>query len=167
MDDRTEKVVNKFVRSLRRIVEDDLTGTEIRALLQLHFDAMLANSPPGSCHFLDFDGLRSPEVTFWSVWTDDDLAGCGALKELDSTHGEVKSMRTAEHHLGAGVGAQVLGHIVEVSRSRGYRRLSLETGSGDSFAAAIALYARFGFVEGTPFADYAPDPFSSFFSLEL
>lgn len=150
-----------------RIVEDDLTGTAIRALLQIHFDGMLANSPPGSCHFLDFDGLRAPEVTFWSAWADDELAGCGALKELDPTHGEVKSMRTAERHLGSGVGSQMLSHIVEASRLRGYRQLSLETGSGESFAAAIALYARFGFSEGPPFADYAPDPFSRFFSLEL
>ena len=178
-----------------RIVEDDLTGAEIRALLQIHFDGMLANSPPGSCHFLDFDGLRAPEVpdpacrsertlwrdskrsgdgarqhervAFWSIWDDDELAGCGAIKEIDPSHGEIKSMRTAEAHLGKHVGTQMLSHIVDVARQRGYQRLSLETGSTEAFAAAIRLYNRFGFIACEPFGDYIPDPFSRFFTLTL
>ncbi len=150
-----------------RIIEDDLTGSEIRALLQIHFDGMLANSPPGSCHFLDFDGLRAPGVTFWSIWDDDELAGCGALKALNSTHGEIKSMRTAEAHLGKRVGSEMLSHIVEIAKQCGYLRLSLETGSTDAFAAAIRLYERFGFVPCEPFGDYTPDPFSRFFTLVL
>jgi putative acetyltransferase len=150
-----------------RIVEDDLAGPEIRALLQIHFDGMLANSPPGSCHFLDFDGLRAPGVTFWSIWDDDELAGCGAIKELDPAHGEIKSMRTAEAHLGKHVGSEMLSHIVEIARQRGCQRLSLETGSTEAFAAAINLYERFGFVACEPFGDYKPDPFSRFFTFVL
>src|SRR3546814_10723809 len=91
-----------------RIVEDDLSGAAIRALLEQHFAGMLANSPAGSCHFLDFDGLRAGDVTFWSIHRDDELAGCGALKRLDERHGEIKSMRTADALLGQGVGAPML-----------------------------------------------------------
>jgi putative acetyltransferase len=150
-----------------RIVEDDLSGAEIRALLEIHFAGMLANSPAGSCHFLDFDGLRADGVTFWSIWDDTELAGCGALKELDALHGELKSMRTAEAHLGRKVGARMLGHIVQVARSRGYTRLSLETGSGEPFAAATRLYTNFGFEPCGPFGSYVDDPFSRFYTLAL
>jgi GNAT superfamily N-acetyltransferase len=96
-----------------RIVEDDLSGHDIRTLLEIHFAGMRANSPVGSCHFLDFEGLKADNVTFWSIWDGHDLAGCGALKQLDDTHGELKSMRTAEAHLGRRVGARMLTHILE------------------------------------------------------
>ncbi len=128
---------------------------------------MEAGSPLGTCHFLDLDGLRSPEVTFWSIWSGDELAGCGALKELDASHGEVKSMRTADTHQRQGVGTVVLAHLLDVARQRNYLRVSLETGSGDGFAAAHRLYARFGFVECEPFADYTPNGFSRFLTLTL
>lgn len=150
-----------------RIIEDDLTGPKIRALLELHFAGMLANSPGGSCHFLDFDGLNAPDVTFWSIWDGTDLAGCGALKELDPSHGELKSMRTAEAHLGRRAGAQILTHILGVAFARGYERVSLETGSGEPFAAATRLYTNFAFEPCGPFGDYRPDPFSCFFTLAL
>ena len=150
-----------------RIIEDDLSGAETRALLEVHFAGMLATSPEGSCHFLDFDGLKSNGVTFWSIWDSDDLAGCGALKELDPTHGELKSMRTAEAHLGRRVGAAILTHILAVARSRGYERVSLETGSGQPFAAATRLYTKFGFEPCGPFGDYIDHPFSRFFTLRF
>jgi putative acetyltransferase len=150
-----------------RVVEDDLSGAEIRALLQFHFDGMLSSSPPGSCHFLDFDGLRSPDVTFWSVWDGASLAGCGALREIASGHGEVKSMRTAPEHLGRGVGSVMIDHIVAEARARGYERLSLETGSSESFAAAHRLYARVGFEPCGPFGTYTDDPFSRYYTLLL
>jgi putative acetyltransferase len=156
-----------MVETVWRIVEDDLSGNEIRALLEVHFAGMLANSPPGSCHFLDFDGLRVGGVTFWSIWDGDELAGCGALREIDARHGEVKSMRTAEAHLGRQVGSKMLAHIVATARTRGYQRLSLETGSGEAFAAAHRLYERFGFEHTGPFGSYQPDLFSKFFTLEL
>lgn len=150
-----------------RIVEDDLGGSEIRALLQQHFAHMLANSPKDSCHFLDFDGLKGPGVTFWSVWDKDTLAGCGALREVTPSHGEIKSMRTADTYLRKGAGSAMLDHIVEIAQVRGYERLSLETGSGAAFDPAHALYARFGFVPCGPFGDYAEDPFSRYLTLTL
>lgn len=149
------------------IKPDDLSGPEIRALLEVHFAGMLANSPAGSCHFLDFDGLNAPDVTFWSIWDGDALAGCGALKQLDAAHGEIKSMRTHADHLGKRVGTVMLAHILAEARARGYTWVSLETGRGEAFAAAIALYQRAGFTECPPFADYKPDDFSRFFTLAL
>ena len=149
------------------ITPDNLTGPEIRALLETHFAGMLASSPPGSCHFLDFDGLNAPDVTFWSIWDGDVLAGCGAVKELSATHGEVKSMRTHADHLRKGAGAQILEYIIATAQHRGYRRLSLETGSTPDFDAAHALYLRYGFEYCPPFGDYIKDPFSRFMTLEL
>ena len=150
-----------------RIVEDDLSGIEIRALLETHFAGMLANSPEGSCHFLDFDGLNAPDVTFWSIWDKDSLAGCGALKELSPEHGEIKSMRTHADHLRKGVGAMMLTHIISEARERGYRRLSLETGSTEAFIPALALYEAHGFEFCPPFGEYVEDPFSRFMTLAI
>jgi putative acetyltransferase len=149
-----------------RIIEDDLTGTEIRALLEVHFAGMLANSPKDSCHFLDFEGLKGPGVTFWSIWDGEALMGCGALKEHDAELGEIKSMRTHEAHLRKGAAAAMLEHIIATAKARGYRRLSLETGSSPAFDPAHALYLRYGFEHCAPFADYKPDPFSRFMTLE-
>ena len=149
------------------IIEDDLSGAEIRALLELHFAGMLASSPEESCHFLDFDGLKDASVTFWSIWAGDKLAGCGALKTLSAREGEIKSMRTAPEWLGHRVGTQMLEHIIAVARARGLARLSLETGSTPDFDAAHALYQRFGFTYCAPFADYVLDPFSRYMTLEL
>jgi putative acetyltransferase len=149
------------------IKADDLSGLEIRALLEVHFAGMLANSPAESCHFLDFDGLNAPDVTFWSIWDGNDLMGCGALKELSPSEGEIKSMRTAEAHLRKGAGAQMLDHIIAEARVRDYKRLSLETGSGDAFMPATLLYVARGFKPCPPFADYVEDPFSRFFTFGL
>lgn len=150
-----------------RIMEDDLTGPDIRALLETHFAGMLANSPEGSCHFLDFDGLNAPDVAFWSIWDRDSLAGCGALKELSAEHGEIKSMRTHADHLRKGVGAMMLTHIISEARERGYQRLSLETGSTEAFIPALALYEAHGFQFCPPFGDYVEDPFSRFMTLAI
>ncbi len=149
------------------IREDDLQGPEIAALLGLHLAHMGNNSPAESIHALDLDALRRPEITFWTVWDDSDLLGCGALKELDAAHGEIKSMHTAEAHRGRGVAARMLRHIVEAARQRAYQRLSLETGSSDAFAAAQALYARYGFLTCAPFDAYTDDPHSMFMTLDL
>ena len=150
-----------------RIIEDDLTGVEIRALLETHFAAMLASSPAESCHFLDFDGLNASDVTFWSIWDGIALAGCGALKALSSGQGEIKSMRTHADHLRKGAGAAMLRHIISQAGQRGYVRLSLETGSSDAFAPARALYEAYGFAYCPPFGDYAEDPFSRFMTLAI
>lgn len=146
---------------------DDLTGPEIHALLQEHLRNMAELSPPESIHALDLDGLRRPGVSFWTVWQHGRLLGCGALRELDRGHGEIKSMRTAGAHRRQGVAAHMLQHLLAEAGRRGYRRLSLETGSMAGFAPARALYARHGFVECAPFGDYIEDPNSVFMTLEL
>lgn len=150
-----------------RIIEDDLSGTDIRALLEFHFAGMRATSPPGTCHFLDFDGLKGPGVTFWSIWDGDSLGGCGALKQHDAALGEIKSMRTHNDHLRRGFGARMLEHIISEAQARGLKRLSLETGSGDPFAAATALYERYGFGSCGPFADYVDTPFNRYMTRTL
>jgi putative acetyltransferase len=147
--------------------EDDLTGPEVVALLAQHLDEMHSHTPAESVHALDVERLRAPGVTFWSAWSDGRIAGCGALKELDPTHAEIKSMRTADEFRGRGVGGVVLGHLIDVSRVRGYRRLSLETGSNPPFDPARRLYERHGFTYCEPFGDYEPDPWSVFMSLDL
>lgn len=141
---------------------DDLTGSEIRALLAEHLRNMYELSPPCSVHALDLDGLRQPEVTFWSVWSDGRLLGCGALKELDRLHGEVKSMRTVATQRRRGVGRAMLEHIIAEARARSYTQLSLETGSMEAFAPARRLYESFGFTYCAPFGDYKEDPNSVF-----
>jgi len=146
---------------------DDLRGPEIAALLRSHLDNSRRWSPPESVHALDLDALRSPDITFWTAWDGGHLLGCGALKELDPFHGEIKSMHTAEAYRRRGVAKALLAHIVEEARSRSYRRLSLETGSMDAYAPARDLYAGFGFVPCGPFADYVLDPNSVFMTLDL
>ena len=150
-----------------RIVEDDLTGPEIAALLGEHGRRMAATSPPESNHTLEIDALRSPRITLWTAWEGPELLGCCGLKALDETSGEIKSMRTADAHLGKGVAMRFLRYIVRVSRDRGYERLYLETGTTPDFEPAHALYTKFGFVECGPFADYVVDDFSRYMVLEL
>lgn len=149
------------------IIIDDLTGPEIHALLQEHLDSMKLYSPPESIHALNLDALRQPEITFWTVWENGELLGCGALKELDSQHGEIKSMRTAAGHRRKGAARTMLAHIIEEARQRGYKRLSLETGSHEAFAPARSLYASYGFTYCEPFADYVLDPYSVFMTREI
>jgi putative acetyltransferase len=149
------------------IRRDDLTGGQIAALLEEHLHGVALHSPPESIHALDLDRLRSGDITFWSVWDGAELAGCGALKELDPRHGEIKSMRTATAHLRRGVAAALLEHVLGEARRRGYSRISLETGSMAGFEPARRLYAKFGFLECGPFAGYKPDPHSTFMTLEI
>ena len=149
------------------IKTDDLSGSEIAELLHEHLQSMVKLSPLESVHALDLESLRKPEITFWTVWESRELLGCGALKELDSAHAEIKSMRTASLHLRKGVAKTLLKHIVEEARRRGYSRLSLETGSMEAFEPARRLYANFGFGYCEPFADYVEDPHSVFMTREL
>jgi len=146
---------------------DDLNGHEVSQMLLEHLQSMRQISPPESVHALDVDGLREPEVTFWTVWDDGELLGCGALKELDEQHGEIKSMRTSLAHRRKGVAKSLLNHILEEASRRGYRRLSLETGSMKEFEPAHKLYAACGFTFCGPFADYVDDPNSVFMTREL
>lgn len=146
---------------------DDLRGPEIRVLLEEHLADMRRISPPESVHALDLEGLRGPEITFWTAWSAGELVGCGALKALDAAHGEIKSMRTSTTHRRAGAGRAMLHHILEEARRRGYTRLSLETGSQPDFEPARRLYASFGFEVCGPFATYVEDPYSVFMTRPL
>ena len=149
------------------IREDDLSGQQTRDLLALHVAGMEESSPPGTCFVLDLSGLKVPEVTLWSAWQGDALAGIGALKLLGDGTGEVKSMRTHPDHLRKGVGAALLEHIIAAARAHGLRRLSLETGDGPYFEAALSLYRNRGFIEGEPFADYVLTEFNRYFHIDL
>lgn len=146
---------------------DDLTSPDIIQLLGEHLASATLHSPPESIHALDLDGLRQPNITFWSARQGSELLGCCALKELDSRHGEVKSMRTASGHLRKGVAARLLEHLLGEAARRGYRQLSLETGSMGAFAPARSLYRRFGFQTCGPFSDYVEDPYSVFMTTQV
>jgi putative acetyltransferase len=146
---------------------DDLSRPQIHALLEEHLQNMLQLSPAESVHALDIDKLRKPDITFWSAWEGSNLLGCGALKALGPSHGEVKSMRTSNAHRRNGVARALLAHIVETANSRHYQTLSLETGSSDAFRPAQALYESFGFARCGPFGDYVDDPNSVFMTMKL
>jgi putative acetyltransferase len=150
-----------------RIEVDDLSRPEIHALLNEHLQSMYELSPPESVHALDLEHLRRPGITFWSAWDGSVLLGCGALKELDPKHGEIKSMRTPNTLRRRGAGRAMLAHIIAVARSRAYERLSLETGSMQAFKPAQRLYESFGFTYCGPFGEYVEDPNSVFMSLRL
>lgn len=150
------------------IRRDDLRDPRVHALLSLHLAFMHQTSPKESVHALDLEALRRPEINFYTAWEGEVLLGCGALLALSPDHGEIKSMRTDPAHLRKGVGAAILQHLIDEARRRGYRRLSLETGTQGYFAPAHQLYLRFGFVPAPAFGDYpADDPNSTFFSLSL
>ncbi|WP_462412965.1 GNAT family N-acetyltransferase [Neobacillus sp. Marseille-QA0830] len=149
------------------IKKDDLTGAEVAELIREHLHGMKLNSPPESIHALNLEKLKQPNITFWSAWDGNELAGMGALKELDQFHGEVKSMRTSSSFLRKGVATRMLQHILEEAMMRGYKRVSLETGSMAAFEPARKLYERFGFEYCEPFADYIDDPNSVFMTREL
>lgn len=146
---------------------DDLSGTQVRALLEEHLRSMRSISPPESVHALDFDGLRQPDISFWTVWYGPQLLGCGALRELDPRHGEIKSMRTAAAHRRYGVARAMLAHLMDEARRRGYVRLSLETGAQAAFEPARRLYTSFGFACCPPFGTYVDDPNSVFMTRVL
>ena len=146
---------------------DDLRGPQVHALLREHLDSVAQYSPPESVHALDLPALRAPGITFWTVWETEALLGCGALKALDDTHAELKSMRTARAHLRRGVARALLEHILREAERRGHRRVSLETGTHAAFRPAHALYASFGFAPCGPFGDYVDDPHSVFMTRTL
>ena len=150
-----------------QVVEDDVSGEAIRALVMLHLAGMHAGSPACKVHALPIAALRAADVTFYSVWAGDALAGKGAIRHLTADHGELKSMRVAPAFLRQGVGEATLRHLLDVARARGYRRVSRETGRGPAFDAAIALYRKYGFVDCPAFADYVVDDFSQCLTLAL
>jgi putative acetyltransferase len=150
-----------------KIATDDLSGPEIAAFLDEHVQQMRSTSPPESKHALDLDALRKPEITFWSVRDGDNLVGCGAIKKLDADHAELKSMRTTQTRKRSGIASLLLEHIITEAKRMGFTRLSLETGAAEFFLPARKLYEKFGFSYCEPFADYRPDPHSTFMTREL
>jgi len=149
------------------ISRDDLSGEDTAAFLREHMNDMKAVSPPESRHALDLEGLRRPDVTFWTMREAGRIVACGALRALSADHGEIKSMRTSRAYRGRGIASQMLDHIISEAKTRGYRRLSIETGSMDFFKPAHALYAKHGFEPCPPFAGYREDPNSIFMTLKL
>jgi putative acetyltransferase len=152
---------------MRIVKPGDFSDDRVKALLTRHLEGMHANSPPGHVFALDWSALQQPEISFYALWEGEDLLGVGALKELAPGAGEIKSMRTADAHLRRGVGAAILEHIIAEARRRGYRGLSLETGSGAAFEPALELYRKYGFTEGGAFDDYEKSPFNQFLHLDL
>jgi putative acetyltransferase len=150
-----------------RIVEDDLSGEAIRELVAIHLSGMHAHSPACKVHALPVEQLRKPGVTFFSAWIGEELAGMGAIRELDARHGEMKSMRVAPEWLGKRIGEAILLHLLGVARARGYNRVSLETGQGRAFEPALGLYRKHGFANCDAFADYVLDDFSQCLTLRL
>lgn len=142
------------------IVEDDLTSEDVCALLQLHLNEMHQWSPACKIHAMPVERLREADVTFYSAWDGDRLAACGAIKHLDTTRGELKSMRAAPEFRGHGAGEAILLHLLSVAKDRGYTWLGLETGRPEPFVPAQRLYQKHGFAECEPFGDYVSDDFS-------
>lgn len=144
---------------------DDLTGEKIVALINEHLTGMLDITPAESVHALPLEKLKQPNITFWSVWDQNDLMGCGALKELTPAHAEIKSMRTTTPFLRKGVASKLIEHLLKEAKMRGYKRVSLETGASEDFFPARKLYEKYGFSYCGPFADYEDDPNSVFMTL--
>jgi putative acetyltransferase len=150
-----------------RISVDDLSGTEIAEFIEEHIQEIKAISPPESKHALNLEGLRKPEITFWTVWDGSNLIGCGAIKKLDSNHAEIKSMRIGIAQRQQGIASMLLQHILNEAKLKGYRRISLETGSMSFFEPARSLYRKYGFKNCAPFSTYKEDPNSVFMTKEL
>lgn len=141
--------------------------SQVRELLRQHLQGMADTSPPGHSFALDLSGLQRPDITFLSVWDVDSLLAIGAMKQLAADHGELKSMRTRKDNLRRGAATAMLNALLDLARARGYRRVSLETGSGEAFEPAVALYRKHGFKNGDAFADYIGSAFNQFFHLDL
>jgi putative acetyltransferase len=144
-----------------------LDDARVVALLRYHFDKCHEVTPPGSAHVFDLSRLKAPDVDFFAAWDGDILLGVGAVKYLDASHGEVKSMHTSEAARRRGIGSAILRHIMDAARAKGITRLSLETGSFGYFEPAVALYRSNGFTDCGPFGDYKPDPNSAFLTRQI
>lgn len=151
----------------RTIRAEGVERPDMRALIVEHFEEMIATAAPESSHALELAAFSDPSITLFAMRAGDRLLGCGAIKELNSFEGEIKTMRTVDEARGLGIGGSILDHLVDAARKRRYRTLLLETGSEDFFIPARALYASRGFVLRGPFADYIPDPHSVFMELDL
>jgi len=145
-------------------IEGNFNNSEVNQLLINHFIELRSVSPEGSAHVLDIEGLKDSSIKFWSLWENQELMGCGALKFLDSKHGEFKSIRVKDEFRKKRNGLKIIKHLIEEAKKLDIKRLSLETGSGTFFAPARKLFAECGFKLCDPFAHYKDDPNSCYMS---
>ena len=148
-------------------LENNFDHPEVNDLLIKHFIELRSVSPEGSAHVLDIPGLKVSSIKFWSLWDENQLIGCGALKFLDETHGEFKSIRVADKFRGKGTGEKIISHLIDEAKKIGIKKLSVETGTGEFFSSARKLFQKFGFKKCEPFAHYKEDPNSCYFNLEI
>tara|TARA_B100001741_G_scaffold240786_1_gene201815 strand:- start:701 stop:1156 length:456 start_codon:yes stop_codon:yes gene_type:complete len=148
-------------------IEGNFDNSEVNNLLKKHFIELRTVSPEGSTHVLDIEGLKDPSIKFWSLWENNELVGCGALKFLEKKHGEFKSIRVADKFRKTGVGKKIIDHLIEEAKKLEVSKLSIETGAGNFFLPARKLFSKFGFKKCSPFAHYKNDPNSCYYSLDL
>ena len=148
-------------------IEGNFDNSKVNDLLKKHFVELRSVSPAGSTHVLDIDGLKDPSIKFWSLWEDNKLIGCGALKFLEKNHGEFKSIRVADEFKKKGIGERIINHLIEEAKKLKILKLSIETGAGDFFLPARNLFSKFGFKKCPPFAHYKEDTNSCYYSLNL
>ena len=148
-------------------LENNFDHPEVNSLLTKHFIELRSVSPEGSAHVLDIPGLKISSIKFWSLWDNNQLIGCGALKFLSDTHGEFKSIRVADKHRKKGMGEKIISHLITEAKKIGIKKLSIETGAGEFFLPARKLFKKFGFKTCKPFAHYKEDPNSCYFDLEI
>ena len=148
-------------------IEGNFDNSEVNDLLKKHFIELRSVSPAGSTHVLDINGLKDPSIKFWSLWENNELVGCGALKFLEKKHGEFKSIRVADNYRKKGIGEKIIDHLIEEAKKLEVSKLSIETGAGNFFLPARKLFSKFGFKKCPPFAHYKIDPNSCYFTLDL
>ena len=148
-------------------IEGNFDNLEVNSLLKKHFIELRSVSPAGSTHVLDIEGLKDPSIKFWSLWENNKLVGCGALKFLEKNHGEFKSIRVADEFKKKGIGERIINHLIEEAKKLKISKLSIETGAGDFFLPARNLFSKFGFKSCPPFAHYKDDPNSCYYTLDL
>ena len=150
-----------------KLIEGSFDNPEVNNLLEKHFKELRSVSPEGSAHVLDIQGLKVNSIKFWSLWENNNLVGCGALKFLDIDHGEFKSIRVIDEYRKKGYGIKILEHLIDEAKKLKIKKLSLETGSGIFFLPARTLFKKMGFVECDPFAHYKKDPNSYYMNLKI
>ena len=148
-------------------IEGNFDNPEVDDLLRKHFIELKSVSPAGSTHVLDIDGLKNPSIKFWSLWENEKLMGCGALKFLNESHGEFKSIRVADQYRGKGYGKKIISHLIAEAKELKIKKISIETGSGEFFKSARRLFKNFGFEKCEPFSHYKTDVNSCYMSLEI
>ena len=152
---------------IMKSIENNFDDPQVNELLTKHFIELRSVSPEGSTHVLDIPGLKDPSIKFWSLWENNKLVGCGALKFLEKNHGEFKSIRVADEFKKRGAGERIINHLIEEAKKLKISKLSIETGAGEFFLPARKLFSKFGFKKCPPFAHYKDDPNSCYYTLNL